>query len=220
MQSCQPRNALSFITSTRTEDERFIVPLPKQPDSGTLGESRSQAVRRFLSLERSLRAKGQFQELETTMQEYFDIGHAEPVPEADMYKPPESVFYLPMHTVRKESSTTTRVSAVFDASAKLSSGISLNETLLVGPTAWLVPYLWRISFLFCCQHVREIDSVMKYPRQCNLESFYVDDGLTRADTLNEAIKLQGELQDLFEKGGFLLRKWKDPDVLQGISPEL
>lgn len=39
-----------------------------------------------------------------------------------------------MHSVRKESSTTSRVRAIFDASAKTSTGISLNDTLMVGPT--------------------------------------------------------------------------------------
>ena len=44
------------------------------------------------------------------------------------------VFYLPVHGVVKESSTTTKLRAVFDASAKSSSSVSLNEQLLVGPT--------------------------------------------------------------------------------------
>ena len=48
-------------------------------------------------------------------------------------KPPEAVFYLPMHSIRKESSTATKVQTVFDASAKISTGFSLNKTLLVGP---------------------------------------------------------------------------------------
>ena len=60
--------------------------------------------------------------------------HTEPVPQADLEKPPNEVFYLPIHVVCKESSTTTKVRAVFDASAKTSTGISLNDTLLVGPT--------------------------------------------------------------------------------------
>ena len=41
---------------------------------------------------------------------------------------------MPIHVVRKETSSTTKVRAVFDASAKSSSGVSLNETLLIGLT--------------------------------------------------------------------------------------
>lgn len=68
------------------------------------------------------------------MSEYFEIKHAEQVPKPNLEKPQEGVFYLPMHVVRKASSTTTKTRAVFDASAKSSTGVSLNDMLLVGPT--------------------------------------------------------------------------------------
>ena len=42
----------------RTSEGRFVVPLPKKSDTGVIGESRSQAVRRFVALERSLIRKG------------------------------------------------------------------------------------------------------------------------------------------------------------------
>ena len=118
----------------RMEDGTFVVPLPKTSRPQTLRESRAQAVRRFLSLECSLNQKNKFQEFENVMQEYLDLGHAEPVPSKDMDKPPSEVFYLPMHAIYKDSSFTTKVRAVFDASAKSSTGVSLNDTLLVGPT--------------------------------------------------------------------------------------
>ena len=53
-------------------------------------------------------------------------------------------------------------------------------------------------------------------------SFYVDDGLTGADSVEEAVELQKQLQDLFSQGGFLLRKWNsnDPIILQHVAPEL
>ncbi len=41
---------------SHTEGGRFVFPLPKRPHAKPLGESRSQAVRRFMSLERSLQA--------------------------------------------------------------------------------------------------------------------------------------------------------------------
>ena len=113
---------------------RFVVSLPRKSDAKQLRESRSQAVRRFMSLERSLTLNGRFNEFEAVMQEYLDMNHAERVPLKDMNKPEREIFYLPMHAVYKSSSTTTKVRAVFDASAKSSSGMSLNDTLLVGPT--------------------------------------------------------------------------------------
>ena len=43
-------------------------------------------------------------------------------------------FFLPHHEVTKESSATTKLRVVFDASAKTSNGLSLNDILTVGPT--------------------------------------------------------------------------------------
>ena len=52
-------------------------------------------------------------------------------------------------------------------------------------------------------------------------SFYVNDGLTGADNTQMTIKLQGELQELFARGGFQLHKWNsnDSNVLQPINPD-
>ena len=69
-----------------------------------------------------------------------------------------------------------------------------------------------------------LDFVLDYPQAVDAveKSFYVDDGLTRAESAEEAIELQGRLQDLFSQGGFLLRKWNssEPTVLQHIPPGL
>ena len=61
------------------------------------------------------------------------MGHAELVPTADLGNPCNKVYYFPMHTVRKETSSTSKVRVVFNASAKTASGTSLNDHLLVGP---------------------------------------------------------------------------------------
>ena len=118
---------------SHTSEDRFIVPLPKRPGVQPLGESRSQAIQRFLSFEQSLHTKGHFQEFEAVMDEYLQSGHAEPVPEADLEKLPDSVFCLPIHMVRKGFSTTTKVRAIFDASAKSSTEVPLNDTQLTEP---------------------------------------------------------------------------------------
>ena len=121
-------------THEQTSEGRFIVPLPRRSGAKPLGESRSQAIRRFIALERSLLKKNQHKQFDSVMKEYLDLGHAEPVPIKDFEKPQSEVFYLPMHTVYKTSSVTTKVRAVFDASAKSTTGVSLNDCLLVGPT--------------------------------------------------------------------------------------
>ena len=54
------------------------------------------------------------------------------------------------------------------------------------------------------------------------ESFYVDDGLVGAHSSEGAIFLQHQLQELFARGGFSLRKWNcsNPAVLELIPEEL
>ncbi len=150
--SVDERSVVTHFQKTHCRDEagRFIIPLPRTPDVKPLGESRSLSVRRFLSLERSLQSKNKFQELSDVVivctysythcdgvlhrcavhTQYFEMGHTE----ADISKPCEVVLYLPMNAVVKESSTTTKVRAIYDASAKPLTGVSLNVQLLVGPT--------------------------------------------------------------------------------------
>lgn len=64
--SPEERSAVHHFTTnqTRTKGGRFMVPLPKRENAKPLGESRSQAVRRFLSLERNLHSKNLFRSLE------------------------------------------------------------------------------------------------------------------------------------------------------------
>lgn len=71
---------------SKSKEGRFVVLLPRDPSAGALGESRAQAVKRFMSLECSLNHRVRFQEFDTVMQEYFEPGHAELVPTADLEK--------------------------------------------------------------------------------------------------------------------------------------
>ena len=58
--------------------------------------------------------------------------------------------------------------------------------------------------------------------QVVLDSFYVDDGLTGADSIEDAIELRKELQQLFYLRGFTLWKWKASrqEVLDSIPEDL
>ena len=44
-----------------------------------------------------------------------------------------------------------------------------------------------------------------------MNDFYLDNGLDGADSIDEAIKLQTEMQELFQLRGYVLRKWKSSE---------
>ena len=216
------------------------------------------------------------------MQEYFDSDHAELVPTRDFVKPLQETFYLPMHAVRKDHSTTTKIRAVFDASAKSLTGVSFNDTLLVGPTihsslvdvllrfrmhrialvadvsrmyravSLSMPdrdyhrFVWRsrpsdplrdyrmkrVTFgvaassfaanMSVKQNAINLSSQFPLAAAAVDDSFYVDDCLCGADTVSDAIELQSQLQEMFEQGGFTLRKWNSSDltVLENVPLDL
>ena len=113
---------------------RYSVALPRRSDCPPLGASRKQSLQRYTANERSILRKGTWKAFQAVVQEYLDLGHAEPVPDSQMTRSPANTFYLPMHDVAKSSSSSTKLRVVFDASAKISSNISLNDMLLTGPT--------------------------------------------------------------------------------------
>ncbi|XP_063979066.1 uncharacterized protein LOC135163517 [Diachasmimorpha longicaudata] len=115
---------------TRHSSGRLIVALPFNAKGEMLGESRNRALQRFYSLERKLDRDPQLKfQYSSVIQEYLDLKHMSETSDVD-----EPGFYLPHHAVIKESSLTTKVRVVFDGSTKSSSSISLNESLLIGPT--------------------------------------------------------------------------------------
>lgn len=144
---------LSFVeTHYRDHSGRFGVSLPFR-DSATLPvfiNSFDVATRRLLSLERRLAKQPHIRDLYVNfMREYLDAGHMSLVL---MESENLNSYYIPHHCVLKEpiispptvnvlsssvssstSSPSLKIRVVFDASAKASNNISLNDTLLVGP---------------------------------------------------------------------------------------
>ena len=68
------------------------------------------------------------------------------------------------------------------------------------------------------------DFAVEFPNAAKVvdKSFYVDDCLTGADSITEAIALQAQLHLLLSKGGFILRKWNssEAEVLKHIPSDL
>ncbi|XP_071640886.1 uncharacterized protein [Temnothorax longispinosus] len=122
-------------TTTRNEDGRFIVQLPiKETKLQQLGESRSTALKRFIAMERKLQRQPQLKaQYVQFMSEYLALGH---MVRTDEQQIPQHTprYYIPHHYVLKDSSLTTKLRVVFDASCDTSTGISLNDCLMVGPT--------------------------------------------------------------------------------------
>ena len=58
--------------------------------------------------------------------------------------------------------------------------------------------------------------------QVVLNSFYMDDGLTGADSIEDAVESRKELQELFNLGGFTLRQWNASEqrMLASIPDDL
>ncbi|XP_076384105.1 uncharacterized protein LOC143261872 [Megalopta genalis] len=120
-----------FIDHVKRDDTgRYVVALPCNAKRTLIGETRTQAINRFLSLERKLQRDASLrEEYSAVMKEYLTLGHMSKT------KPQNANgFYLPHHAVIKTSSSTTKVRVVFDGSAKSSSGLSLNDALNTGPT--------------------------------------------------------------------------------------
>ncbi|XP_066261269.1 uncharacterized protein [Euwallacea similis] len=122
-------------TTTRDMDNSFVVryPFNNQTDF-SLGDSKSNALKRLKNVEKRLEKdkdlKKQYVEF---MTEYENLGHMTlqgPI-EKDISIPNNS-YFLP-HSAVLKNSITTKCRVVFDASCKTSLGISLNDTLLVGP---------------------------------------------------------------------------------------
>ncbi|XP_060846330.1 uncharacterized protein LOC132925994 [Rhopalosiphum padi] len=232
-------------------------------------QNQYKTLRRFLSLEKRLLNNTElYTKYKMFMIEYERLEHMECVNNAGSDKQvinDNNCFYLPHSYVINDRSRTTKLRVVFDGSAKTSTGISLNDTLMNGPKlqpdlleivirfrthryAFSVDIkkmyrqvlihkedrdyqriLWRsdpnneikiyklctvtyglapAGFLAvsCVNHVAEDTANVKL-KEIIKNDFCVDDCLTGADTLTEAIQLRNELISVMHKAGFELSKW-------------
>lgn len=119
-------------THTRDATGRYVVRLPFVGDPVLqLGDSRDAAERRLRQIEKRLSVKPELRsQYRDFMTEYASLGHMRV---ASRPAASDTVYYLPHHFVVKESSSTTRLRVVFDASCRSTSGKSLNDVQLIGP---------------------------------------------------------------------------------------
>lgn len=254
-------------TVQRDHEGRYIVALPFKKDPNLLGSSKGQAFSRLIKLESRLEANKDLKEEYTQiLNEYETLNHTSVIGQLDKSKEASS-YYLPHHAVFKPESTTTKTRIVFDASAKTTNGLSLNDSLMTGPTLQqdLMSILlrWRMHrivftadiakmyrqvlvrkqdrkfqrFLFrddISKAIMEYEHNMvtfgvtsatflavaalqdlaesereNYPEAAEiiLKDFYMDDGMSGADTVQQAVKLCKDLKEVLAKAKFPLRKF-------------
>ena len=84
-------------------------------------------------------------------------------PRNKIHMPATNCFYLPHHSVIKDASSTTKLRAVFDDSAKSASGVSFNDRLMAGPQ--LQKDLFELLIRFRFHQVALIADIAKMYRQ-------------------------------------------------------
>ncbi|XP_070144684.1 uncharacterized protein [Drosophila kikkawai] len=157
------------------------------------------------------------------MDEYESLGHMKEVPPTRI---PTDHYFIPHHCVLKPESSTTKLRVVFDASCKTTSNKSLNDILYAGPT--VQSELFAILLRFRThKYVFTADIEKMYRQNLPLgaavlkHDFYVDDCLTGANSIPEAVQIQQELNKILLPAGFKLRKWcsNNDEVLAQIPNE-
>ncbi|XP_022167349.1 uncharacterized protein LOC111031631, partial [Myzus persicae] len=132
---------------------RFVVTLPFLKPRPLLGDSKTLALQRFKALECRLNRNKDLQDQYAEfMRDYLTAGHMELIPSSEQSHPFH--YYIPHHCVLKPDSLTTKLRVVFNASAKTSAGISLNDSMYTGPklqpdiqVVLLRARLWKYLFM-------------------------------------------------------------------------
>ncbi|GFV12174.1 integrase catalytic domain-containing protein [Trichonephila clavipes] len=145
-------------THSRDENGRYTVKLPFHTPPTRLGNSKQNAIRRLISVERHLISNpDKYKLYRNFIKEYIDLKHMELVPDSEINN--IKSLYFPHHGVVRDTSCTTKLRVVFDASSKTSSGLSLNDLLMVGPRVQpeLFPILiqFRIFSVAICADVEK-----------------------------------------------------------------
>lgn len=97
-----------------------------------LSDSYDIALGKFLNLEKKLIRNSELKKDYTDfIEEYRNMDYLEEVATDEIR---HVKYIMPHHPVIRPDGATTKLRVVFDASCKTTNGVSLNETMLVGPT--------------------------------------------------------------------------------------
>ncbi|XP_043244025.1 uncharacterized protein LOC122392808 [Amphibalanus amphitrite] len=136
-----------FESSVHMREGRYEVKLPWKPGAvGKLQDNLASAKARLASLTRKLsKDPGLCDRYNSALRDMEEAGVIAEVPAEEMCTS-KPTFYLPHRPVVKESSSSTKVRPVFDASSCGPNGVSLNDCLEIGPC--LLPDLVEVLLRF------------------------------------------------------------------------
>ncbi|XP_064475828.1 uncharacterized protein LOC135389726 [Ornithodoros turicata] len=267
-------------------DGRYQVALPWKAGMTTLPDNLEVAKCRLQSLVRRLQRDGSVREYDDAIRAYAKNDHAERAT-VDARDSDCTCYYMPHRAVIRDSSTSTRLRVVFDASSHGHAATSLNDHLEKGPklNSDLIPILlrfrmykiaitadiqkaflqisirpsdrdalrflwfssppfpgaplpalehWRMTrvpfgtsaspFLLAAtlqHHLQNTKGTDEDIAVTLASSFYVDDLLMGADTLDEARRITAGAQAIMQRAGMRLSKWSSSAMeLQSVFEEL
>ncbi|GAB0089094.1 Aspartic peptidase domain superfamily [Sergentomyia squamirostris] len=252
-------------TTSRLSNGQFMLHLPFNDRIKDLEPNLGNAKRQLYYLMKTMsETPGMADMFLDVFKEYEQLNIIERVPQSELNK---KCYYLPYHGILKESSTTTKLRIVYNASSKSKSKLSLNDTLLIGPVIQppLINNLWGfrrypyaamgdvtkmyLQFLVIPKHrdflrflrknsitgeiehwrfrtlvfgvasspflaVRSMKQTViedgdKFPaaKEAAEKSFYVDDCLISAKSVEELSEIKEQLTSLLQCSGLTLCKW-------------
>ena len=120
-----------FCNSLRFQNNRYEARLPWKSDHPELEDNLKLSKQRLIGLLSRLRRNpALIKEYNAIIQEQLHRGIVQPVTD---HETSNRVHYIPHHAVIRKDKSTTKVRIVYDASAKGTNGISLNDCLERGP---------------------------------------------------------------------------------------
>ncbi|GFY27749.1 DUF1758 domain-containing protein [Trichonephila clavipes] len=231
-------------TYKRDKTGRFIVRLPIKENAETLlGYSKENAIKRLNGIWEKLNKNNTMGTLyKEFMNEYELLGHMEEIKNETLDK---INYYIPHHSVYEPEKTSTSLRVVFDASAKTTSGFSLNSILLnggiiqqdlfsiVSRTSADAPVkTYKLATVtygtvsapsLATRTLKALadEEKAEFPDAADVicNDSYMDDIISGESTLDGAKKLQTRLSQLLQRGGFELHKWvsNSPELLKDLS---
>lgn len=145
-----------FNTVTVNSEGRYEVSLPWVDGRQKIPDNKDIAFKRLQNATKKLTMMGKQQSYHEVFDEWLLEGIIEKVPPNEMDRPNH---YLPHRPVFKESSSTTKVRPVFDASCKAKGFPSLNDCLEKGPN--LIELIPSVLLRFRLNEIGVISDIRK-----------------------------------------------------------